>query len=75
MKTDREREQLIKDINVLLDRAYDSTLDEIYALLKQIDEVEDREDLEAVKVAREDIRSNGTVAWEEIKNEIQQDVA
>ena len=75
MKTECEREQLIQDINLLLHQAYDSTLDEIYAKLKQIDEVEDEEDLIAVKEAREDIRINGTVTWEEVQNEIKQDVA
>ncbi|MBN3883986.1 MAG: hypothetical protein V7K64_25580 [Nostoc sp.] len=40
MKSAHEREQLIKDINVLLTQAYDSTLDEIHALLKRIDDVE-----------------------------------
>jgi hypothetical protein len=75
MKTEREREQLIKDINLLLDQAYDSTLDEIYALLKHIDDIDDEEDLKAVKEAREDIRINGTVVWEEIQNEIKKNVA
>jgi hypothetical protein len=75
MKTESEREQLIKDINVLLYQAYDSTLDEIYALLKHLDDIEDEEDLAAVKEAREDILINGTVAWEEIENEIKQNVA
>ncbi|NJL52265.1 MAG: hypothetical protein HC930_08665 [Hydrococcus sp. SU_1_0] len=75
MKTEREREELIEEINVLLDQAYDSTLDEIYTLLKQIDDVENEEDLKSAKEAREDVRINGTVAWEEIENEILQDVA
>ncbi|MBR8839373.1 MAG: hypothetical protein DSM106950_36560 [Stigonema ocellatum SAG 48.90 = DSM 106950] len=79
MKTPHEREQLIKDINVLLNQAYDSTLDEIYALLKTIDDLEDEEDLKAIKDAREDIRINGTVSWNEIqseiRNEIKKDVA
>lgn len=75
MKTDREREELIKDITVMLYQAYDSTLDEIYALLKTIDEQEDEEDLKAIQEAREDIRINGTVSWEKIKNEIKKDVA
>ncbi|MHC5725580.1 MAG: hypothetical protein ACYTXY_15865 [Nostoc sp.] len=44
MKSTNEREQLIKDINVLLHQAYDSTLDEIYALLKKIDDLDDEED-------------------------------
>ncbi|MEA5505802.1 hypothetical protein VB735_22350 [Halotia wernerae UHCC 0503] len=75
MKTDSEREKLIQDIIVLLYQAYDSTLDEIYGLLKKIDDVEDEEDLKAMKEAREDIRINGTVPWEEIQNEIKKDVA
>lgn len=70
MKTDCEREQLIQDIIVMLYQAYDSTLDEIYALLKEIDDEEDEEDLIAIKEAREDIRINDTVSWDEIQEEI-----
>ncbi len=75
MKTDREREELIKDIGVLLYQAYDSTLDEIYAFLKKIDAQDDEEDLKAIQEAREDIRINGTVRWSEIQHEIKKDVA
>lgn len=73
MKTEEDRQQLIKDINVLLHQAYDSTLDEIYALLKRIDDIEDEEDFDVIKEAREDIRINGTVSWEEIEEEIRND--
>ncbi|MEH2231728.1 MAG: hypothetical protein V7K71_19240 [Nostoc sp.] len=72
--TAHEREQLIKDINVLLHQAYDSTLDEIYALLKRIDDIDDEEDLKAITEAREDIRINGTVSWDEIQNEIRNEI-
>ena len=75
MKTECEREELIRNINLLLHQAYDSTLDEIYAELKRIDDLEDEEDLIAVKEAREDIGLDGTVTWEEVKNEIKTDVA
>ena len=75
MKTKREREELIQNINLLLHQAYDNTLDEIYAELKRMDDMEDEEDLIAVKEAREDIRLNGTVTWEEVQNEIKKDVA
>ena len=75
MKTDHEREELIKNITVMLYQAYDSTLDEIYTLLKTIDDQEDEEDLKAIQEVREDIRINGTVSWENIKNEIKKDVA
>ena len=74
MKTAHEREQLIKDIIILLNQAYDSTLDEIHALLKRIDDQEDEEDLKAIKEAREDIRINGTVSWDEIQNEIRNEI-
>ncbi|MEH2051511.1 hypothetical protein [Nostoc sp.] len=74
MKSAHEREQLIKDINVLLTQAYDSTLDEIHALLKRIDDVDDDEDLKAIKEAREDICINGTVSWDEIQNEIRNEI-
>jgi hypothetical protein len=70
MKTDQERQELIQDIIVLLYQAYDSTLDDIHALLKRIDDMEDEEDLQAIQEARKDIRINGTVSWNEIKEEI-----
>jgi hypothetical protein len=69
MKTDRERKEIIEAINVLLHQAYDSTLDEILALLRKIDEEEDKEDLKDIQEAREDIRINGTVSWEEYRSE------
>jgi hypothetical protein len=69
MKSDRERKKIIEAINVLLHQAYDSNLDEILALLKQIDEEEEKEDLKDIQEAREDIRINGTVSWEEYKIE------
>ncbi|WP_315790525.1 hypothetical protein [Fischerella sp. JS2] len=61
MKTEHEREELVKAINLLLNQASDSTLDEIYALLKRIDDEEDEEYLKAYDAAKEDIRINGTV--------------
>lgn len=75
MKTEGEREELIQNINLLLHQAYDSTLDEIYAKLKHIDDLEDEEDIIAVREAKEDIRLNGTITWEEVQSEIKKDVA
>ncbi|MEH2317381.1 hypothetical protein [Nostoc sp.] len=72
--TAQEREQLIKDINVLLHQAYDSTLDEIHTYLKRIDDLDDEEDLKAIQEARIDIRINGTVSWAEIQNEIRNEI-
>ncbi|OUL25821.1 hypothetical protein BV372_27625 [Nostoc sp. T09] len=75
MKTEHEREELIKAINLLLNQAYDSTLDEIYAFLQKNDDEEDEEDLKAIKEAREDIRINGTVSWDEYMDEYKRESA
>ncbi len=67
MKTEQERKETIEAIDVLLNQAYDSVLDEILAYLKRIDDIEDEEDIQAIKEAREDRRINGTVSWDEYK--------
>ncbi|BAZ15902.1 hypothetical protein NIES4071_77750 [Calothrix sp. NIES-4071] len=74
MKNERERKQLIQDINILLNQAYDSILDDIYALLKRIDDEEEEDDLRAYDEGKEDIRLNGTVSWEEVKKEMKKEV-
>ncbi|MDJ0675243.1 MAG: hypothetical protein QNJ36_07685 [Calothrix sp. MO_167.B42] len=75
MKTHNEREQLIQDIFIMLYQAYDSTLDEIYDFLKNIEDKEDEEDLKAYDEAKEDIQINGTISWEQVKKEMKKDVA
>ncbi|MDZ7957979.1 MAG: hypothetical protein RMY34_08755 [Aulosira sp. DedQUE10] len=67
MKTEQEREQLIKAINILLHQAYDSTLDEIYALLQKIEDEEEEEenDLRAYHAAKSDVENNSLIAWED----------
>ncbi len=67
MKTEQERKEIIEAIDVLLNQAYDSTLDEILADLQRIDELEEESDLQAIIEAREDRRINGTVSWDEYK--------
>ncbi|MBN3960259.1 hypothetical protein [Nostoc sp. NMS8] len=67
MKTEQERKETIEAINVLLNQAYDSILDEILEGLKRIEDIEDEEDTQAIKEAREDRRINGTVSWDEYK--------
>ncbi|BAY75252.1 hypothetical protein NIES25_16700 [Nostoc linckia NIES-25] len=75
MKTEREREEIIKAINVLLNQAYDSTLDEILELLNKIDAQEDEEDIRDAYAELEDIKINGGIPWEEIKRDMKKDVA
>ncbi|WGV24445.1 hypothetical protein [Halotia branconii] len=70
MKTEHEREQLINAINLLLHQAYDSTLEEIYALLKKIEDEEDENDLRAYHAAKSDIDNNSLIAWDDMKKEI-----
>jgi len=75
MKTDTQREQLIQDILVMLYQAYDSTLDEIYDLLKKIEDEDDEDDLKVYDEVKKDIQINGTIPWEQVKKEMKQDVA
>lgn len=70
MKTEPEREQLINAINALLHQSYDSTLDEIYALLKKLEDEEDENDLRAYHAAKSDVENNSLIAWEDMKKEI-----
>ncbi|MEA5506538.1 hypothetical protein VB735_26235 [Halotia wernerae UHCC 0503] len=70
MKTEHEREQLINAINLLLHQAYDSTLEEIYALLKKIEDEEDENDLRAYHAAKSDVENNSLIAWDDMKKEI-----
>ncbi|MUG93512.1 hypothetical protein F7734_14170 [Scytonema sp. UIC 10036] len=70
MKTEHERQEIIKAINILLNQAYDSTLDEIYALLQKIEAEEDENDLRAYNAVKSDMENNSLIAWDEIKKEI-----
>ncbi|MHC5724618.1 MAG: hypothetical protein ACYTXY_10820 [Nostoc sp.] len=74
MKSAHEREQLIKNINVLLNQAYDSTLDEIYALLQKIEDEESDEDLKAYDLAKKFAEIDGSVSWEEAKKELKLEI-
>lgn len=51
MKSDREREEIIKAINVLLNQAYDTDLDNILAFLQHIENIEDEADIKAIRAA------------------------
>jgi hypothetical protein len=70
MKNEQEREQLIKEINILLNQAYDSTLDEIYALLQTIEEAEEEEDLKAYDKAKKEANIDNSLSWKEAKKEL-----
>lgn len=74
MKTDQERQEIIKTINVLLNQAYDSTLDEICALLQKTEDEEEEEDLKAYDKAKKDSEINGSVSWEEAKKELKTEI-
>ncbi len=74
MKTDQERKETIEAINVLLNQAYDSSLDEILAHLQRIDEIEDEEDLKAYEQAKKSAEINGSVSWEEAKKELRTEI-
>lgn len=56
MKTDSERKEIIDAINVMLNQAYDSTLDEVFTLLKKIEDEEDESDIKAYDEGQKDIK-------------------
>ncbi|MBW4469227.1 MAG: hypothetical protein KME45_03080 [Stenomitos rutilans HA7619-LM2] len=65
------KEQLLQ----ALDRAPDSVLEEAlhyvqYLTDRHLDAIELREDLEAIRAARQERETEGTVSWEELKTEI-----
>ena len=70
MKSEQEREQLIKEISILLNQAYDSTLDEIYALLQTIEAEKEEEDLKAYDKAKQEANIDNSLSWEEAKKEL-----
>ncbi|AFY99985.1 hypothetical protein [Calothrix sp. PCC 6303] len=74
MKSEQEREQLIKEINILLHQSYDSTLDDIYALLQKIEAEEEEEDLKAYNKAREASKIDDSMSWEEAKKELRTEI-
>jgi len=72
IKTDSERKEIINAINVMLNQAYDSTLDEILMILKKNEDEENESDIKAYDKGKEDIQKNGTLSWEEVKQDIQE---
>lgn len=69
METITRRQALLKAIYEELEQAYEDTLEDVLELLK-IRKTEDEEDIRDIQTAKEDIKINGTVSWEEIKKEI-----
>lgn len=74
MKTEGERKEIIDAINELLNHAYDSTLDEIHALLLKIEDEEDEADLRAYEKAKEN-DDEELISWEEIEQELELETA
>ena len=69
METTSRRQALLKAIYQRLEEAYEDTLEDVIELL-DIRKAEDLEDIKAVKEAREDIKINGSIPWEQVKKEL-----
>ncbi|MBX9255511.1 hypothetical protein H1Q63_16480 [Desmonostoc muscorum CCALA 125] len=70
METTNRRQALIKAIYERLEQAYEDTLEDVIELL-DIRKAEDEEDIKALHEGREDIKKNGTIPWEQVKQELQ----
>ncbi|MEM9922439.1 MAG: hypothetical protein AAF915_01570 [Cyanobacteria bacterium P01_D01_bin.50] len=69
MEATSRRQALLKAIYQRLESAYEDTLEDVIELL-DIRKAEDLEDIKAVKEAREDIKINDSISWEEVKKEL-----
>lgn len=69
MESTTRRQALLKVIHERLEEAYDDTLEDVIELL-DIRKQEDLEDIKAVQEGREDIKRNGSISWQKIKQEL-----
>jgi len=69
MESTTRRQALLKVIHERLEEAYDDTLEDVIELL-DIRKKEDLEDIKAVQKGREDIKINGSISWQQIKQEL-----
>ena len=72
METTARREQLLKAINERLKEAYEDTLEDVIKLL-DIRKAEDEEDIKAIRESRQDVQKNGSIPWEQVKQELASD--
>ncbi|MEO1764764.1 MAG: hypothetical protein AAFR83_23060 [Cyanobacteria bacterium J06629_18] len=69
MEVTARRQELLKAIQERLESAYEDTLEDVIELL-DIRKAEDQEDIKAIKEGREDIKRNGSIPWEQVKQEL-----
>ena len=69
MESTTRRQALLKVIHERLEEAYDDTLEDVIELL-DIRKQEDLEDIKAVQEGREDIKINGSISWQQVKQEL-----
>lgn len=69
MESTTRRQALLKAIHERLEEAYEDTLEDVIELL-DIRKQEDLEDIKAVQEGREDIKRNGSISWQQIKQEL-----
>ena len=69
MESTTRRQALLKAIHERLEEAYEDTLEDVMELL-DIRKKEDLEDIKAVQEGREDIKINGSISWQQVKQEL-----
>ncbi|MGB6296399.1 MAG: hypothetical protein WBF90_09455 [Rivularia sp. (in: cyanobacteria)] len=69
MEISTKRQALLKAIHERLKESYEDTLEDVLELL-DTRASEDIEDIKAMQESREDIKRNGSVSWEQVKQEI-----
>ncbi|MEO0844296.1 MAG: hypothetical protein AAFV71_21640 [Cyanobacteria bacterium J06633_8] len=69
MEVTARRQELLKAVHERLEEAYEDTLEDVIELL-DIRKAEDQEDIKAIQEGREDIKKNGSIPWEQLKQEL-----
>jgi hypothetical protein len=69
MEATARRQVLLRAIQERLESAYEDTLEDVIELL-DIRKAEDQEDIKAIREGREDIKRNGSIPWEQVKQEL-----
>jgi hypothetical protein len=69
METTAKKQALLKAISAQLEQAYEDTLEDVLELLDSR-KSEDEEDIKDALAELEDAKINGTVSWEEYKQQL-----
>ena len=69
METINKKQALLKAINERLEQAYEDTLEDVLELLN-VRQSQNQEDIKDALAELENVKTNGTVSWEQFKQDL-----